>query len=419
MAYVIIGASAGGVGAVEAIREADPSGQIIVITNEQPYSRPMISDFLADKTSQLNIYYRDDCFWEKHRVDLRTGRSVVQVNVEDKTVELDTGNVVRFEKLLIATGGRPVIPPIEGIDKAGIFTCNSLSEANFLSASIEEGDSAVVLGGGLIGVSVAEALNQRGLEVTLIELKNRILNLVVDEVASEIVENAMTTNGVQVITGETIRRLIGMKDDIRIGSVELTNGTQIPCDVLVIAIGVIPRIELVEGTPLRVNRGIVVDRFMQTSASDIYACGDVVETFDFLTKEHRLLPFWPLAHQGGRIAGYNMAGKPLSNSGGTMMTALKAFGVAIVSLGVNPSSDEEGYDVLTYHDPDRDIYKKIVLQDNTIQGIIFVTAIERAGLFFHLMKHQVNVKQFKHQLLSETFGLASLPSTIRHAIFQV
>jgi NAD(P)H-nitrite reductase large subunit len=418
--YVIVGASAAGIGAVEAIREVDPVGTITVISEEPcpQYSRPMISDLVSGKANFDKMLCREDEFWEKKNVQALTGRTAVNLNLAEKWVALDKGDHVNFEKLLIATGGKPFVPKIEGADKEGVYTFTTLSDAESLAAKIETAKSAVVVGGGLIGVSVTEALVKRGLKVTMVELKDNILSLILDPTASEMVENVISNAGVTIATGLSVQRVVGKpEDDNVVGGAVLTNGEQVPCDLVIIAIGVIPRMELVAGTDVKTNRGIIVDRFMRTSVSDVYASGDVAEAYDFVLGENRLLPLWPLAQLEGKVAGYNMAGKKADYPGGTAMSALKYFGIPIISVGIANPREDDAYEILVKHEPERALYRKIVLKDNMIVGLTLVNDIERAGVLFHLMKNGANVKKFKQELLSEDFCLATLPRSLRRKLY--
>jgi len=418
--YVIVGASAAGISAVEAIREVDPVGTITVISEEScpQYSRPMISDLVSGKANFERMMCRDDQFWGKNEVQALTGRTAVSLNLADKYVALDKGDRVNFEKLLIATGGKPFVPKIEGADKDAVFKFTTLSDAESLAAKIETAKSAVVIGAGLIGVSVTEALVKRGLKVTMVELQDNILSLILDAQASEMVENVIRKAGVTIATGQTVQRIVGKpEDDNVVGGAVLTNGEQVQCDLVIIAIGVIPRMELVSGTDVKTNRGIIVDRFMRTNVSDVYASGDVAEAYDFVFGENRLLPLWPLAQLEGKVAGYNMAGKKADYPGGTAMSALKYFSIPLISIGIANPKEDVAYEILTKHEPEKNLYKKIVLKDNVIVGITLVNDIEQAGVLFHLMKSCANVKKFKQELLSENFGFATLPKSLRKKLY--
>ena len=278
--------------------------------------------------------------------------------------------------------------------------------------------SAVVIGAGLIGISVTEALVKRGLRVTLVELQPKILSLLLDPQASDMVENVVKKAGVNIVTGQSVQRILGKpENDGVVGGVVLTSGEQVQCDLVIIAIGVIPRMELVMGTDLKTNKGILVDKSMRTNVSDVYASGDVAEAYDFVLNENRLLPLWPLAVLEGKIAGSNMAGKNIDYSGGTSMSALKYFGIPIISVGIANPKETSAYETIIKLDAETNLYKKLVLKDNVIVGITLVNDVEKAGIYFHLMKNGVNVKKFKQDLISADFGLATLPSPLRKKLY--
>jgi len=420
--YLIIGGSAGGIGAVEAIREVDSVGTLIVISEEPfpQYSRPMISEYVSKEATLETMKYRGDQFWKNNNVQTLTGRAAVKIDLTKKQVELEDGTKIDFDKLLIATGGRPFVPRLEGREKDGVFTFTELSSAKGLESKLEQSKNAVVIGGGLIGVSLTEALVKRGISVTLVELKDHILSFILDEKASEIAEKVLSEAGVTVITGQTVQRILGRKDNEDVvGGVVMTDGVEIPCDLVIVAIGVIPRTELVKETDVKLNRGIVVDRFMRTNIPDVYACGDVAEAHDFLLNGNRLLPLWPLAHMGGRVAGYNMAGKNVEYAGGTAMSSLKYFNLPIIAVGDTNPQELDDYKVIVENQPEKTVYKKILLKDDLIVGFIFLGDIEKAGILYNLMKNRVNVAEIKEALLSEDFGIITLPESLRQKLFVV
>ncbi len=416
--YVIVGACAAGVGAVEGIREVDPVGEITVISEElcSTYSRPMISDFVSGRTDLNKMKTRDDQFWQRNAVQAITGKKAVGVRIDEHAVILEDGSKVAYEKLLLATGGKPFVPKIEGSDKEGVYTFTNVADAEQVAERIDKSDakSAVVIGAGLIGISVTDALAKRGINVTVVELQEKILSLLLDASASDMVEAAMRRAGVNIVTGQSVQKILGKpNNDKAVGGVLLTKGKQIPCDMVIVAIGVVPRTEIVVGTEVKTNRGIIVDNYMQTSVPDVYASGDVAEAYDFILNQNRSLPLWPLAMEEGKIAGYNMAGKKTDYAGGTNMSSLKYFGIPIVSIGLaNPKLDP-ALEILAKEDTTQRRYKKLVLKDEVIVGMTFLGQIERAGILFYLMKNKVNVKKFKEQLLADDFGLAALPLSLR------
>jgi NAD(P)H-nitrite reductase large subunit len=416
--YMIVGASAAGIGAVEAIREVDPAGTIAIISEETcpQYSRPMISDFVSGKADFHKMKCRTDDFWKENNVEALTGKKATALNLTEKTVQLEGGEKVAYEKLLLATGGKPFVPKMEGSDKDGVFTFTTIGDAQRLAAKIDSinAKAAVVIGAGLIGISVTEALMKRGLKVTMVELQEKILSLLLDAKASDLVEGVVRKAGVNIITGQSVQKILGKPDNEGIvGGVILTKGDQIACDLVIVAIGVVPRTELVTGTAVKINRGIVVDNMMQTNVPDVYASGDVAEAYDFIMNQNRLLPLWPLAVLEGQVAGYNMAGKKTTYMGGTNMSSLKYFGIPIVSIGLANPKEDPALEVLVKDEAERNVYKKLVLKNNVIVGLTLVNCIERAGVLFYLMKNTINVKKFKQKLLSDDFGLATLPVTLQ------
>jgi NAD(P)H-nitrite reductase large subunit len=412
--YVIIGASAAGLGAVEAIREVDPVGTITVITEEgcSHYSRPMISDFVSGKADLKKINCRTEDFWKENNVEAIMGKKATALNFNEKTVQLESGEKIPYEKLLLATGGKPFVPKTDGSDKDGVFTFTTIADAQRIAAKIDviNAKAAVVIGGGLIGLSITEALLKRGLKVTMVELQDKILSLLLDAKGSDIMESVIRKAGVNIVTGQSVQKILGKPDnDGAVGRVLLTKGGQVACDIVIMAIGVVPRTELVAGSAVKVNRGIVVDNMMQTTVPDVYASGDVAEAYDFVLNQNRLLPLWPLAVLEGQVAGCNMAGKKATYAGGTNMSSLKYFGVPVVSVGLANPKDDPALEVLLKFEPENNLYKKLVLKNNVIVGMTLVNSIERAGIIYYLMKNAVNVKKFKQQLLADDFSWASFP----------
>ena len=416
--YVVVGASAAGIGAVEAIREIDQTGTITIISDETCayYSRPMISDLVSGKADTEKMKCRSDMFWKENNIEALTGKKATALNLTEKTVQLDSGEKVAYEKLLLATGGKPFVPKMEGTDKDGVFTFTTIGDAQRLAAKIDSinAKAAVVIGAGLIGISVTEALMKRGLKVTMVELQDKILSLLLDAKGSDIVEGVVRKAGVNIMTGQSVQKILGKPDNEgAVGGVILTKGDQVPCDLVIVAIGVIPRIELVAGTAVKTNRGIVVDNMMQTNVPDVYASGDVAEAYDFIMDQNRLLPLWPLAVLEGQVAGHNMAGKKTTYMGGTNMSSLKYFGIPIVSIGLANAKEDPALEVLIKQDSERNVYKKIVLKNNVIVGLTLVNCIEHAGVLFYLIKNAVNVKKFKQKLLEDDFGWATLPKGLQ------
>jgi len=412
--YLIIGNSAGGIGAAEAIRELDKAGTMAIVSDEPypAYSRPLISEHLFEGRPLERMLYRPADFYEKNNVQTLFGEKVARVDFGGHSLKLKSGRELEWQKLLLATGGSPIVPKMDGGDAKNVFTFTKLDDAKAIDKFLNKRKAktqALVIGGGLIGVSASEALVKREVKVAIVEMKGWILNTILDEEAASLEARALAAADVEIITGHTVAKINKDKSGV-VAGVTLDDGRSLTCDMIVVAIGVTPRLELADG--LKTNRGIVVDRRMATSQPDVYACGDVAEAYDFVYDENRVTPVWPNAYVGGRVAGQNMAGTKAEYQGGTAMNSLKYFGVNIVSAGMVNAPDKSYEVVLQRGDG---IYRKVILKGGLITGLVFAGDIEKSGIIYNLMKDKVKVDGFKDELVSDDFGLASLPEEIWRA----
>ncbi len=420
--YVIIGNSIAAIHAVEAIRERDTQGSMILISDEEchVYSRPLISYYLGEKVTEDRMAYRPASFYADHNVKAILGQRAVSLDTHSKTVKLEDQTQVRFEKLLLTTGGSPFAPDIPGRDLQGIFSFTTIEDANCLKEFIKNNKPkrAVILGGGLIGLKATEALIALNIQVTIVELADRILSATFDLTASRIIEKALNVVGCSIITGNTVKEFIEGQDG-RVGTVVLKDNSRIECDLVIIAIGVRPRVDLVKGTDIKVNRGILVDRFLRTSVKDIYAAGDVVECFDFIMNTNRPVAILPNASRQGRIAGHNMAGGEKAYEGCLAMNSVELAGIPTISVGLTDPSllsnikREKTIEVLQELREEKATYKKVIIEGNRIVGVILIGNIDRAGIYTGLIKDKVDISSFKDHLLKDDFGLLSLPKEYR------
>jgi NAD(P)H-nitrite reductase large subunit len=407
--YLIIGNSAGGIGAAEAIRQVDKEGALTVVSEEPnpAYSRPLISKYLARERTFDGILFRPLDFYDQNNILFLPGKKVTHLELDDRTAWLQDNEQIAWDKLLLAVGGKPIFPKMKGSDKRGVFTFTNLDDAKAVDRFLDNARKAVVIGGGLIGISATEALVKRGVDVGVVEMKERILNTILDEQASLMAEEVLKQASVGIIVGHTVIEITGRET---VEGVVLDNGKAMPCDLVLVAIGVSPRAELALDAKLKVNRGIVVDRHMATDHLAVYACGDVAEAYDFVYGDNRLTPIWPNAYIGGRIAGHNMADILVTYLGGTAINSLNYFGIDITSAGMPTAPKDDGYEVISKQG--RDTYQKVILKDNLIVGMICVGNIEKSGIILGLMRDKVDVESFKQSLLADNFGLAVFPRVL-------
>jgi NAD(P)H-nitrite reductase large subunit len=416
MNYVVVGNGPAGTGAVEAIREVDREGRITVISDEavKNYSKPLISYLLAKKVKKNQLAQREEDFYERRRVELVLKKKAVKLEIDSKNVVLGDRGKIPFDKLLIATGGSPIPLSIIGQDAGGIFSFTRLEDVEALTRYMRESpvQKAVVVGGGLIGLKATEALIERGITVTIVELADRILSTTFDRKASEIIAGVLKKEGCQVLLQNTLSRIIADRSK-KVKAVILRDERKIPCDLVILAVGVVPNCDLVKGTAIRCDRGILVDAHMQTSLANIYAAGDCCQVQDFFTKTSRVIPIWPNALRQGKIAGSNMAGRVKEYEGALAMNSVELCGIPTISVGMTDPPEDEGYEKIEFLNEKKSIYKKLVLRGEVIVGALFVGDINRAGIYTGLIKESVKVQDLKGQLLKETFGLIHLPKEYR------
>jgi len=418
MNYVIIGNSVAAVGAIRGIRKVDTEGTITVISRERhtAYGRPLISYLLGGAVTEKRMPYLPADFYEQNKVNLLLSHEVVSVDSAASTVTLSSKDVIPYDKLLIATGGDPFVPPIEGMaGKERVFTFTTWDDAAKIKGLADDIQKVVVVGGGLIGLKAAEGLYQINKQVTIVELADRILSAAFDLNAGRIVAKKMKANGIDVINGDTAVRIDG--EGTEITGVTLKSGDFIPCDTVIVAIGVRPAASFLKGSGIEVNRGVVVDDTMQTNVPGVYAAGDVAEARDFFYGKKLPMPIWPDAYIQGDIAGISMAGGDVQYQGGLPMNSIELFKVPTISMGITNPEPGDRYEVLTYLDLGASVYRKIVLEEGRIVGAVLLGKVDRAGIFAGLIRERVEVAPFKEHLLEPDFGFVHLPKEMRATLF--
>jgi NAD(P)H-nitrite reductase large subunit len=423
--YLIIGNSVAAVNCIDAIRGVDAVNDITVVSDEEPfnYSRPLLSSFLGGRIAEDRLPFVAGDFYERHGVNLILGKRAVDLDISKKQVALDDGASLPYDRCLLSVGGTPIVPPIEGLDGTveGVFSFLTIKEAKALVEYIERNEikDAVVLGGGLIGLKVVEGLMERGVKATVIELADRILATTFDTEASAILEQRLAQEGCTVIKEDTIQGIAAQKG--RLTGVMLRNGdTVLDTSLLIMAVGVRPNLELVRGTPVETDRGILVDRHMRTNVDDLYAAGDCAQGIDLLHTTQEVIAIWPVAARQGRIAGLNMCGKRKEFAGLFAMNSVQICDIPTISFGLTNPPEQNGYEVLRGLNKDTGSYKKIVLRDGKVVGVILVRSIERAGVYGMLIREGIEVQSFKEQLLRDDFGLLVLPKQFRkHLVGEV
>lgn len=392
MNYVIVGNGVSAIGAIEGIRQYDKEGKILVVSDEKvpTYGRPLISYYLADKIKLDTMPFRSEEWYRDNGVEMKLDSRVAHVRPAEKTLELVGGETIGYDKLLLATGGTPVAPPVEGIEGEGVYNFTTIAHADLLKDLVDTVETVAVIGAGLIALKAAEGFAEKGIPVTII-VRSRIMRAYFDEAASSMVVRHLEKNGLTFKQGAGTRAIIRRAD----GSVEGVDTDKgfVPADVVVVAAGVRPNMGLAEGSGIKTNKGIRVDDSLATSDPDVFAAGDVAEALDLLTGEYAVRPLWPNAYTQGNYAGINMAGQDQHYSGGLSMNSITYYGLPTVAVGkTNPLDEDDRYEIHTFEDKELSVYRKVVFEDNVLVGCILIGDIDHAGIYTSFIKNKFMVE---------------------------
>ena len=390
MRYVIIGGSAAAIGCIESVRSVDKTGEIILITGETEwnYSRPLISYLLEGKTTRDKMWCRPDSFFTRNGVTVKAGVLATALDAGDRTVRLSTGERLAYDRLLAATGSRPFVPPIPGLETVERTFCfQTLSDASALAEALRPESRVLILGAGLTGVKCAEGIRGLCAQIAIADLAPRVLPAVLDDTAAAMVQARMEEKGVRFYLNDSAAAFRG-------NTARLQSGTELEFDVLVTAVGVRPNTQLVADAGGAVDRGILVDGRCATTLPDVYAAGDCAQGYDAVSGEKRMLPLWPNAMLQGETAGINMAGGRADYTQGIALNASGVFGLHMVTAG---SYEGESFTV------QRDgSYKRLVTADGVLKGVIMVGDVSRAGIYTDLIRKKKPLSEIDFDLIRES-----------------
>lgn len=408
MAYVIIGNGVAGVHAAEAIRGLDSKSEIIMIGDEPcpPYCRPMISMVLEGAARPRDLPIRGNRFYEDLGITPILGARVDGLDMENRTISVENRDTVTFDRLLIASGADPRPVKAKGLDLKNIFYMRTQAHIQSMSAALPGIKKALVLGGGLVGFKAAYSLLRRGIPTTMLIRSGHPLSMQVDAVAGEMIQEELTRQGLHVRLGSSVAVFEG-----RGGRVEraiLDDGTTLDCNLVIIGKGVLPALSFVPRDKIDVDLGILVDAHQETSTKGIYAAGDVAEGTDIARNTRWVNAIWPEAADQGRIAGMNMAGRPITYPGSLSRNVIRIFDMDVMSAGVAAPTEDSVYEVVQRYDPKRNQYRKLVFQGDRLAGFVLVNGIEQGGVMVSLIKSRTQVAVHKERLLSSSFNWSTL-----------
>jgi nitrite reductase (NADH) large subunit len=359
---VIIGAGIAAVAAVESLRATSPEAEITVVSKEPelPYYRLNLTRYLAGEIGEQDLPIHPAGWYEERNIQFRLGAEAAAIHLDDHAVELHDGERLPFDKLLLAAGAHPFIPPIVGAEQAGVTSLRTTDDARRILAACRAGAKCVCIGGGLLGLETAGALARQGANVTLLEGFGWLLPRQLNQRAGEILNRYVLGTGIELRTKALTREIVG---DGQVRGVRLEDGSLVPAELIVIATGIRPNSHLARRAGLEVNQGVVVDNRLATSHPDVFAAGDVAE------HHGQVYGIWGPAQYQGSIAGMNMAGGCVEFGGIPRSNILKVLGLDLFSIGqINPKDASfPSFD----HEADGR-YFRFVFLDNRLVGAVLL-----------------------------------------------
>jgi NAD(P)H-nitrite reductase large subunit len=399
---VIVGNSAASLAALEAIRRLDAASPVTLVADEPipAYSRVLLPYLVSGERRDLSL--RPPGYAQRMGARMLLGRRAVQVAAD--VLVLDDGTRLSFDRLLLATGSRASIPDIEGIDTPGVSPLKTMADALRIREQLPGAHHAVILGGGLVCLLVVHALLKVGLSVSIAVSSDRLLTRMLDEEAAAILQRRLAQAGVRILTRTDAARITG--SDGRVRSVVTAAGEVLPADVVILAKGIRPNIDLARAGGMATGRGVLVDECLRTSQPGVFAAGDCAEAPDMLVRGKTTIPgTWFEAVAQGEAAGANMLDLSRPSPGAFKMNVMEILGIAVASMGLTQAPDSEGRLIVRARDGN---YRKLVISRDRIVGAIFVGDVSEAGPIAMLIRRGVTLPELKPLDLSYPISYANL-----------
>ena len=394
--YLLVGSSHAALEALRAIRQSDPDGSMAMLTQDRamPYSPTILPYVVSGRSKPEAVSLRDEAFFDANRCAFVSQARAVGLEPKARTLRLENGETWRYQRLLIATGAAPALPPVDGLDGVRFHVLRSLADAQALRAAMGGAKTALVLGAGLVGLHAAETLAEGGLAVQVVEMQPHVLPGYLDPVASGLIEDSFTAHGVRLHLGRRVIAVVA-EDGGQSCRATLDDGKVVEADLLLVATGVRPVIGWLAGSGVTTDKGVVVDELMRTTVDDIWAAGDVAQALDFHTGRPGLIGIIPTAVEQGRLAGRGMAGDSYAKPypGGLPVNTYRFFGRVALSIGQAAADGE----VVSCSEGG---YRRMVFTDDRLVGYASVDQPFDVGIMGELIRRRVDLGPVKDSFIA-------------------
>jgi len=403
MQYIVIGAGPAGVNACETLRKLDQSAQITLISgqNETPYSRMAIPYFLEDKIAESGTHLRHNAD-HFNELDIKLiSELVIEVKTENNTLVLSNGEQLIYDKLLIATGGVALMPPIAGIESSKVFNCWTLDDARNIIKDAVSGSSLVLMGAGFIGCIILESLLKRGVNLTVVEMGDRMVPRMMDETAGGLLKSWCESKDVKILTSEQVTSISETENtQEKALKISLKNSEPIIADLLICATGVKANTDFLKNSSIALEHGILVNQFLQTNVDNVYASGDVAQGLDFSEQSLQVQAIQPTAVEHGRIAAINMVeNNTCEHKGSLNMNVLDTMGLISTSFGQWMGVEGGEQSILLNEKKYR--YMNLQFKDDYLVGISSLGHTQNIGVAKGLIRGKVKLGVWKDRLMKD------------------
>ncbi len=397
MKHLIIGAGPAGVTAAETLRKLDSEADIVLVGNEPepPYSRMAIPYHLEGKIDESGTLLRDPEHFDRLGIVVER-QHVASLNSARRSVSIENGSSLDYDRLLIACGSSPVTPPIPGVDSPRVSSCWTLEDARRITAAAQPGSRVLLIGAGFIGCIILESLVKRGVELTVVETGNRMVPRMLDETAGGLLERWCIDKGVRVLTSTSVEAI---EDGHTHATVQLSDGDPIEADHIITATGVRPNTGWLEGSGIEIDHGILVDRHMRSNLEQVHAAGDIAQGLDFSTCNYSVQAIQPTATDHGRIAALNMAGRDVEHQGSLNMNILDTLGLISASFGLWMGVD--GGDSARLVNEDEFRYLNLQFDGERLVGASSLGLTEHVGVLRGLIESGIELGPWKQRLMDD------------------
>ncbi|MFP4081671.1 MAG: NAD(P)/FAD-dependent oxidoreductase [Candidatus Aminicenantes bacterium] len=400
MRVIIVGNGLAGVMAAKTLRELDKEAEIVIFAAEKYryYPRPNLIEFLAGNMPLERVFAFPDQWYQTQNIQVHLEKPVTKILPDSRKAEVRGGSQESYHSLILATGSFPFIPPIKGADIKGVFTLRTLDDAFQILEYLKSHPKVAVIGGGLLGLETARAIKSRGADVEVVEFFDRLLPRQLDNQGASMLKSQLEKMGIKVHLGSATEEILG-RESVR--GLMFKGGKEIAAEMAVVAAGVRSDISLAKQAGLKTDRGVVVDDFLETSHSRIFAAGDNAQ------HQGRVYGIIPASFDQARIAASNILGQKKKYKGTVPSNTLKVVGLYVTSVGM-VVPEEEGFEEIREENEQEGVYKKIVLQNNKIVGAVWMGTKKGADEISRLIREKADVEKWKESLLEEDFDFSNL-----------